>query len=106
MAHAIGFGPCLNCDATVEFRLNVAGRAFYRCNGSADPHQKACGLEIKAFGAHSTKLLTEKFNQKDVQHVVENRTDDGKSAAKPKAKSAGKLEPVGKPERNGDALFG
>lgn len=83
----IGLGPCINCGATVEYKMNVAARAFYRCNGSADKNGKACGLEIKQFGAVNTQSLVEKLSEVKA-HAVKGRSNAGGASRPAKTKSA------------------
>ena len=90
----IGLGECINCDATVEFKVNVAGRAFYRCNGSADPKRRACGLEVKAFGAADTAKIVAAL-KKESENVVKAGSETRKSAGKSKPEP--KREPEADP---------
>lgn len=79
----IGLGECINCEATVEYKRNVAGRAFYRCNGSADPKRRGCGLEVKAFGLADTDKIV-KALKKESDDVVKAGSEARKAGgAKP-----------------------
>ncbi|MDO8840429.1 MAG: hypothetical protein Q7V31_16065 [Parvibaculum sp.] len=95
----IGLGECINCDATVEFKMNVAGRAFYRCNGSADPKRRACGLEVKAFGSADTAKIVATLKKESENAVKAGREARGKSAANRKPEPAADNEPAADAER-------
>tara|TARA_R110002074_G_scaffold67298_1_gene158515 strand:- start:7194 stop:7559 length:366 start_codon:yes stop_codon:yes gene_type:complete len=68
MAETIGNGPCLNCQATVAYKLTVAGAVFFRCEGHVDPERRACGFKVMGFGALDSANIKKHFKKAD--HVV------------------------------------
>ncbi|MFN3933607.1 hypothetical protein [Parvibaculum sp.] len=89
----IGLGECINCDATVEYKLTVTGQAFYRCNGGVDPKGRACGLEIKAFGKVDTQKIVSKLRKESGDVVKAGPETRAKGRAKPEPEPKREREP-------------